>query len=318
IDPYQALGDLSNKIMWPIQLVNRLEGSPKLHDYAYNGAHANNGLTNFTDKVPDTRDQTKEFLNDLESGKVQLGRSESLIFWWIGINSLDAIWVETCGPQPDHRAGASDRNDALFLEAIRRTDRQINEVRDQVLGLSSTLSEKGKGELASIVVTTPHVSSAPMQKGYVNDWSKGNQKLAKDYLNLLDIIIEHYNDGLKRVFKELELDVGRRNLNYGIKDIEGRCLDGSNVCKDPDQFFYWDYIHLSPKLQILIAEEIINVQELSSQAKLNLLTNTEDESGQSSDQRKLISNQERPYSAFRDYQYPQDFGIEPHLVKQVP
>ncbi|CAH7678541.1 expressed protein [Phakopsora pachyrhizi] len=285
----------------------------------------NNGLTNFTDKVPDTRDQTKEFLNDLESGKVQLGRSESLIFWWIGINSLDAIWVETCGPQPDHRAGASDRNDALFLEAIRRTDRQINEVRDQILGLSSTLSEKGKGELASIVVTTPHVSSAPMQKGYVNDWSKGNQKLAKDYLNLLDIIIEHYNDliielivttlakirDLKGFFKELELDVGRRNLNVRVYDVVELWNRVRNSPSD-------DYIHLSPKLQILIAEEIINVQELSSQAKLNLLTNTEDESGQSSDQRKLISKQERPYSAFRDYQYPQDFGIEPHLVKQVP
>lgn len=272
---YEALGNASIGIQWPNTLVKKLSvGTPvKLYDYAYNGAHANQNLTKFGVTVPDTREQIETYLSDLSASNVTHGSKEVLYIMWIGINSIDAIWTDAVDPDSNHGKGALNANDPLFVNATTRVKRQLEEIKYQLKHLREDHNVK-KFPSKYMIITVPDVSITPLQRDAVKLWTKGNKQQEKDLLKLLRTLIKQYNDGLKSIFaKPQSQGTAGHNLKvydvshiwnfivahpqkYGIKNITDSCFTNNTVCSRVDEYFFWDYIHTTPKVEKILGQDI--------------------------------------------------------------
>ncbi|KAH9820089.1 family 16 carbohydrate esterase [Melampsora americana] len=277
-NPYAALGTNSTGILWPSILVKEMspKNPPELYDYSYNGAHANKHLTYMGVDIPDTRDQIREYLSDLEVGHIEGGEGSRLYIWWIGINPIDAIWIDACDPELNARKGAQYPGDQLFLNAIDRIDKQVEEVRSQMEKLRANVAAN-MIPTSYLAVTVPNVDVAPLQHQYVQKWANGDEAMERDLLKLLKLLIERYNKNIKEAVHSLQIAYGeskgfirtydivplwnsilRTPKQYGIKNVTGSCLVGQVVCPDVNDYFFWDYLHLSPRVEALISHDIYN------------------------------------------------------------
>lgn len=277
-NPYAALGANSTGTLWPNILVKEMsqKSPPKLYDYSYNGAHANKQLTYLGVNIPDTRDEIQEYLSDLKSGHVENGEGSVLYIWWIGINPIDAIWIDACDPEPNGGKGARYPTDHLFLNATNRIDKQVAEVRSQMQDLRANVAAN-MIPTSYTAVTVPNVDVAPLQHQYVQKWANGDKEMERDLLKLLQMLIEQYNKNIKEAVHSLQIAYGeskgfirtydivplwnsilRAPEQYGIKNVTGSCLVEQVVCPEVDDYFFWDYLHLSPRVEALISHNIYN------------------------------------------------------------
>lgn len=109
--------------------------------FASNGAHSNNQLTSFGLVIPDTRAQIQQYLSDVEAGKIESSEGRILYIWWVGINPIDAIWINACDPNSTTTGGTHARypTDSQFLNATSRIARQVDEVQYQVASLRANV-----------------------------------------------------------------------------------------------------------------------------------------------------------------------------------
>ncbi|EGG08544.1 uncharacterized protein MELLADRAFT_104982 [Melampsora larici-populina 98AG31] len=260
MDPlYSGLGNASTGILWPNLLKKKLsnETEVQLYDYAYNGAHANGKLTNFGQRIPDTRTQMKNYISDLQSGKVDHKSQEALHVLWIGINPLDAIWIDACSPDRNNGTGAQYPSDPPFLIATERIQRQVEEVHYQIVQLrNDTLTDKFPSSF--LIVTVPNISIAPLQRELAQGWGKGDTEKETNVLALLRLLIEQYNNGLISIFSQIRTthDVTSRFVKHGIENISGRCYDNNTPCADIDKYFFWDYLHPTPIVEKILAQDM--------------------------------------------------------------
>lgn len=268
---FEALGKASIGVQWPNTLVKRLSADHpvKLHDYAYNNAHANQQLTKFAVTVPDTREQIETYLSDLEGSKVDHGDKEVLYIMWIGINSVDAIWTDAVDSDANGGKGAQHFTDALYVNATSRVQRQIQEVQYQMKHLLENHNVK-KFPSKFMIITVPNTSMAPLEHAGVKKWTNGNKQKSEVLLSMLRALIKQYNDGLfstfanphsKNVVKVHDIMkiwnfVVTHPKKYGIKNLTDSCLTKKTVCPNVDEYFFWDFIHVTPKVQRLFGEDI--------------------------------------------------------------
>lgn len=274
---YSGLGNASTAILWPNLLQKKLSTDTKvqLYDYAYNGAHANEELTNLGQHIPDTRTQMKDYISDLQSGQISHKSQEVLHVLWVGINPLDAIWIDACDPERNNGTGAQYPNDPPFLNATARIRKQIEEVHYQIAHLrNDTIANKSV--LSSfLVVAVPNITIAPLQRDYARDWAKGDTKKKENVLTLLGLLIEQYNNGLIAKFLQSQstnnatggfvkvYDVSKiwnsviqNPRKYGIENITDRCYNNDTPCSDVDKYFFWDYLHPTPAVEKIIAQDM--------------------------------------------------------------
>ncbi|KAH9809724.1 family 16 carbohydrate esterase [Melampsora americana] len=279
---YAGLGNASTAILWPNILKKKLSTHTEvqLYDYAYNGAHANEELTNLGPHITDTRTQMKDYILDLQSGKVSHKSQEVLHMLWVGINPLDAIWIDACEPGRNNGTGAQYPSDPLFLNATTRIQKQIEEVHYQIAHLRNyTISND------FLIVAVPNITIAPLQRGYAQDWAKGDTKKEANVLKLLGLLIEQYNNGLISIFSQSQTtndttggsvkvydvskiwdSVIRNPQKFGIDNISDRCYNNDTPCSDIDKYFFWDYLHPTPIVEKIIAEDMFEfITKQSSQ-----------------------------------------------------
>ncbi|KAH9809725.1 family 16 carbohydrate esterase [Melampsora americana] len=272
---YAGLGNASTAILWPNILKKKLstDTEVQLYDYAYNGAHANEKLSDLGEHIPDTRTQMKNYISDLRSGKVSHRNREVLHVLWVGINPLDAIWIDACNPNRNNGAGAQYPSDPPFLNATARIQKQIEEVHYQIAKLrNDTFADKFPSSF--LIVTVPNITVAPLQRDYAQSWSRGDTKKEHDVLKLLGLLIEQYNNGLSSVFSQSPTtnewasgfvkvydttkiwnSVVLNPQKYGIENVSDRCYTGT-LCPEIDKYFFWDYLHLTPIGQKILAQDM--------------------------------------------------------------
>ncbi|EGG08545.1 family 16 carbohydrate esterase [Melampsora larici-populina 98AG31] len=274
---YAGLGNASTGILWPNLLRKKLSADTEvqLYDYAYNGAHANEKLTDLGQHIPDTRTQKSYYISDLASGKVSHKGQEVLYVLWVGINPLDAIWIDACDPDRNNGTGAQYPSDPPFLNATTRVQRQIEEVYYQIADLRNATAAND-----FLIVGVPNITIAPLQRGFARDWAKCDTKKGENVLKLLGLLIEQYNSGLISKFSQIQsnndaiggfmkvYDVSKiwnsviqSPQKYGIENVSDVCYNNNTPCSDIDKYFFWDYLHPTPTVEKIIAQDMFEFIE---------------------------------------------------------
>ncbi|EGG07223.1 uncharacterized protein MELLADRAFT_71759 [Melampsora larici-populina 98AG31] len=114
----------------------------------------------------------------------------------------------------------------------------------------------------------------PLEHAGVKKWTNGNKQKSEVLLSMLRALIKQYNDGLFSTFAKPQFkdspDCGPKVYDisniwnfivthpkkYGIKNLTDSCFTNNTVCHNVDEYFFWDYIHVTPKVQRLFGEDI--------------------------------------------------------------
>ncbi|KAG0142145.1 hypothetical protein CROQUDRAFT_725288 [Cronartium quercuum f. sp. fusiforme G11] len=280
-NPYNELTKLgmnSSGFLWPNHLVKEMSpGSPlKLYNYAYVAAHANNALTARGSDVPDTKTQIQQYLSDVDKGMISSGQGSILYILWIGINPLKQIWHDACDPDFAGVKRARHATDPLFQRAIQRVSQEVEEVKSQVQNLRANVAAN-RGPASYMIVTTPNIELAPIQRQYVQLWAPNDHKQQKEILSLLTILIVQYNQGLQKEIASIRpqnaevkgfigvydivplwKDIISTPKEYGFKNVIDSCGHDGTLCKDVNDFFFWDSIHPTPAAEPIFARDMNN------------------------------------------------------------
>ncbi|KAA1085937.1 hypothetical protein PGT21_024818 [Puccinia graminis f. sp. tritici] len=246
-------------------LSNSADSNITFLNYAYNGAHIRNKLSNPSPSpVPDTAAQIQTYLTDLAkyvqhpiSGKVFEGRILHAL--WIGINPILAIWRSASSGNQTLNA------DTLLTPELAETlNTQVEEFSKQLLQLSDNPS-LSKFQTDYMVMTIPPLTNTALALSQSSQASKGDVTLAQQYIELLAQMTDHFNTKLveavqkmtrqfswhKRritVFDTVDFwdDVRSAPQRFGIQSL-GSCYTDPNKppCKKPDLYMYWDILHPS-------------------------------------------------------------------------
>ncbi|KAG0139933.1 hypothetical protein CROQUDRAFT_399994, partial [Cronartium quercuum f. sp. fusiforme G11] len=278
-NPYKALariGQNSTGILWPNILVKEMYpgSTPKLYDYAYNAAHANNHLTTWGMHIPDTRAEIQEYLSDVANGKISGGGGDIIYIWWIGINPIDAIWIDACDPTIAGAKHARYPTDALFVNATNRISLQVEEVRFQVQSLRAKVIANSR-RASFMIVTVPNIDVAPYQNRLVQKWAGNDKDQQEDILKLLRLLIKQYNEGLQKAIKSIRdkngeakgfirtydivllwKDILNTPEKYGIKNVTTSCFRNNVVCTNVKEYFFWDSLHPTPSVETIFAHDM--------------------------------------------------------------
>ncbi|KAG0139932.1 hypothetical protein CROQUDRAFT_718843, partial [Cronartium quercuum f. sp. fusiforme G11] len=273
---YDALGNNSKGILWPNLLAKQLgvHKPLKLYDYAYNGAHANERLTNMGLNITDTRAQIETYLSQLNSGNITDQEIGVLYCLWIGINPIDEIWIEACDPERNGGKGVQYPSDLLFKNATRRISQQVEEIRYQVEHLREN-AVVNKSPSSYMIITVPNVSVASLTKDLARKWARGDKQKEKDILRLLELLIEQYNKELICTISQIHLkDLSRHEFidtydvtklwnsmlthpeKYELKNVTGPCFENNTICSNIDEYLFWDYIHPTPRVEKFLAHDM--------------------------------------------------------------
>lgn len=266
---YKDLGTKGRAVTWPNIFLQNMKSEDmlaRMYDYAYDGAPANNNLT-YMGTVPDSRTQIGLYLADSRAGKVPRGNGQTLYVLWVGINSIKTIWFDACDPDRNGGIGAQSTSDAFFIKATQRVQQQIAELRYQV-DLLTTYSPEDKIPPRFLVITMPDISSATMFQEPIQLWTKGDATKRKALTNLMQLLTSQYNTGLMSVIKQsntLVYDISSIwNLflttpaKFGLTYVTGRCLMDHVVCKNIDQYLFYDHVHPIPRIHNILAQNIDN------------------------------------------------------------
>jgi len=275
-------GRFSDGPVWDEYLAQELSSPEDTNitflNYAYNGAHINNKLSNFTSNlVPDTAEQIQMYLTELaEYSKHPISQNvldaRILHTIWIGINPIMSIWTSAVN-QTHH----SDT--FLTTELVRKLDAQVAEVGKQ---LTLLLENPSLSKLQSdyLIMTIPPLTYTQAVLAFSSEKAKGNATLAGKYIQLLSQITGYYNTKLVEVthnsyrrheiaqdvqnpentpFEESRVivfdtatfwnEVRSEPQKFGI-DSFGCCYDNTKKprCQPPSHFMYWDILHPSTRL----------------------------------------------------------------------
>ncbi|KNF04106.1 hypothetical protein PSTG_02812 [Puccinia striiformis f. sp. tritici PST-78] len=268
--PLPAVGGrFCDGLVWDEYLAQKLsnlaDSNMTFLNYAYNGAHISNKLSNPSPTaVPDTEDQIQTYLTDLEkyaqhpiSGKVFEGRILHAL--WIGINPIIAIWRSTFnGNQTLH----ADR--LLTPELIKTLNTQVDAFSKQLAQLlhNSSLS---KFHSDYMVMTIPPLTNTVLAVSQSTEAAKGDISVAQQYIELLSQLTDHFNKKLVQAVQEMNRqfaihnsritvfdtvdfwnDVRAAPQKFGVQSL-GACYTDPNKppCKQPDLYMYWDILHPS-------------------------------------------------------------------------
>ncbi|MBW0480835.1 hypothetical protein O181_020550 [Austropuccinia psidii MF-1] len=272
---YAPLGDppvVWTSFLQAMMAQNRIVG---FFNYAYNGAFANKRLTNSSSSpIPDTRQQMQQFFNELSSGAINLGIRRTLVVWWIGVNPLDSFWITSC--QSDNQTGVASSTDPRFIKVLNQVDKQVEEIWRQIAEVRAAIN---KTDTDYMIMNIPYLDEAPMQQNLAQKWSSNNSTLSNIYLELLDILIDRYNKGLQAIVDhatKLQNSIDNTStvklydaakfwdkvlshrLEYGIFNTNGTCYKDKTVCQEPEKYFFWDDLHMSPHVQRILAHDVLN------------------------------------------------------------
>ncbi|PLW33766.1 hypothetical protein PCANC_16281 [Puccinia coronata f. sp. avenae] len=267
--------------VWNEYLVQKLANSEQSNitflNYAYNGAHINNTLSNsFPNPVPDTGEQIQTYLTELEnyvkhptSAKGLAGNILHTI--WIGINPILSIWRSTS-------YGNETLHPGTFLtpELVEKVDKQVAELNKQLLLL---LNNASVSEFQSdfLIMTIPPLTFTNLAVTQAAQQAKGDVTLARKYITLLGELTDDYNQKLVSSIQSIRRqqsmyrgvqnflhrkkrgcrvtlfdtvkfwnDVKSEPQKFGIQSL-GSCYTNTQKppCKQPDHFMYWDILHPS-------------------------------------------------------------------------
>ncbi|KAG0149568.1 hypothetical protein CROQUDRAFT_669100 [Cronartium quercuum f. sp. fusiforme G11] len=244
---------LSISLSSPTKPVSRL-------NYAYNGAHINNRLTN--NSVPDTSTQISDYLDELEASQrtedpYAIAESRALHIIWIGINPLVYMWRDT-----ELIDSKPDTLNKAFIDVSKRIDRQIVELSRQVNELVKN-PHVNRLSPQFIVLTPPLLHTTQLVRIESRRRSGDDDRLTNSYIELMKEMRSYFGQTLFEsiILKAQSINTKRRKLTvfdtvkfwnevqnkpsqYGIISTEA-CLSDINQppCKDPGHFEYWDQLH---------------------------------------------------------------------------
>lgn len=258
-------------------LSNSADSNITFLNYAYNGAHINNKLSNRAAKpVPDTAAQIHTYLTDLAqyvqhpiSRKVFEGRILHAL--WIGINPILAIWRFAFS------ANQSLQSDNLLTpEVAEKLDAQVKEFSRQLSYLLNNRS-LAKFQTDYMVMTIPPLTNTALAISESSQAAKGDVTLAQQHVELLAQITDHFNSKLVAAVQEMKPrfsihdsritifdtvdfwnDVRSAPEKYGIRSL-GSCFTDPNKppCNKPDLYMYWDILHPSSILHSNLSNAIM-------------------------------------------------------------
>lgn len=287
-------GRYSDGPVWDEYLAQKLSSSEDTNitflNYAYNGAHINNKLSNSSSKpVPDTADQIQTYLTELAKYvkhpiSQEVFDARILHTVWVGINPIISIWRSTS------LVNQTLHSDSFLTpELVKKLDAQVSEVSKQLKLLLDNPS-LSKFQSDYLIMTIPPLTYTKLALTRASEEAKGNATLAGKYVQLLSQLTEYYNTKLvevahksnrrQKIAQDSETlenapiqesrvivfdtatlwnDVRSEPQKFGI-DSFGSCYDNTNKppCPQPGHFMYWDILHPSTILHVGLSTAIKN------------------------------------------------------------
>ncbi|KAG0149096.1 hypothetical protein CROQUDRAFT_721365 [Cronartium quercuum f. sp. fusiforme G11] len=228
-----------------------------LLDYAYGGATISNNLVEVA--VPDTGDQTHNYLRDVEQNLVKtVGRDGSdrvLHIFWIGTNDVIQIWqdvitngtfnaLEPLANTPD----IAGRPEKQFKIARDRIDLGVTILMKQVASIRDNM-RVNENPSDILILTLPPLETFPnlyyhSRELVVNHTSihVDKESLAKTYQRYIGELVARFNQGIINSSKP-----SRKNLyKRGWKTFGPRSVQKPSFVKVFDTVGFWKYVHSNP------------------------------------------------------------------------
>ncbi|BGP11014.1 GDSL esterase/lipase [Rhodotorula toruloides] len=236
----------------------------KLLDYAYGGSVVQNGLTGTGSQWPATQDQVTSFLSDLKNGKAAVGSGRTLFYFNSGINPVAQIWKAALS------SGLSSSALSLAQSAVTANTAALSSYARSISYDPSVAAKTNGADF--LIVGIPQLDLVPAMQALA---PPGQQPQA---LAALKALADQYNEELKTFVTAFQGEVNGGNALwfdlaglwssmtnspslYGITAGTKPCYSSSNgkVCKNPNQFLYFDTLHPVTTVHQLMAEKMNGV-----------------------------------------------------------
>ncbi|KAI5478685.1 hypothetical protein MNV49_004712 [Pseudohyphozyma bogoriensis] len=260
LPPYYK-GRWSNGIVWDEYLASLIAPSGTTTDQinmAYAGAMVDNSID--WAKVPDVKTQMTTFLSNLTSGSIPSlpTGSKTLIAVWIGINPiLDTYttWASGTLTSSGTQSGLNNMNHT------------VSSLLSSLSSLRTSLVSSGV-DATFLVLPNPPVELLP----YAVYTAGGNAAKLAFFKNLA----KRFNAVLKAGLVGLKNTDGSQALTYDMETFyydlvanpslgnvtisNAACVTGtSTVCSHPENYLFWDSIHMTTKIHSYVASTLAPV-----------------------------------------------------------
>ncbi|CAH7685564.1 hypothetical protein BY996DRAFT_6829641 [Phakopsora pachyrhizi] len=211
-----------------------------------------------------------------------------LHIFWIGINDVIKAWSDMV-TSPDFNSGQPKLIDSDFGIAKSKVKQSVKKLIDEINQLvnnDEVNGSKDKGSADFLVMMIPPLEIVPNLRYQSLEKSSNDKNLAKIYLDYIGRLTSEYNQNLKfeteslakkspvknqfkdgpiksgflKIFDSVSLfrQVYQNPGKFGFSNITEPCWNSTTggICKNPDQWGYWDTLHPTTSFQKLIAQEI--------------------------------------------------------------